>query len=77
MRVVLYEVKDVGVVGVEQTEVVVGARLDGVVEVAFGRGAPGAQVTTAKNRAEVAPIGRLVGHLAPAFANLLKQNSEG
>ncbi len=82
LRIVLDEVEDVRVVGVEQADVVVAALLDGEVEGAFAGalllgGVPGAEVATAEDGTEVAPERRLVQNLPPSFAHLRETKIQG
>ena len=69
--VVLDEVEDVGVVGVEEADVVAAALLDGGVEAALGlAGAPEPEVAAVQHGPQVLPVGRLVQHLPPLAAHL-------
>ena len=69
--VVLNEVEDVGVVGVEEADVVAAALLDGGVEAALGlAGAPEPEVAAVQHGPQVLPVGRLVQHLTPLAAHL-------
>ena len=69
--VVLNEVEDVGVIGVEEADVVAAALLDGGVEAALGlAGAPEPEVAAVQHGPQVLPVGRLVQHLTPLAAHL-------
>ena len=73
--VVLNEVEDVGVVGVEEADVVAAALLDGGVEAALGlAGAPEPEVAAVQHGPQVLPVGRLVQHLPPLAAHLQPWN---
>ena len=73
--VVLNEVEDVGVIGVEEADVVAAALLDGGVEAALGlAGAPEPEVAAVQHGPQVLPVGRLVQHLPPLAAHLQQGN---
>ena len=65
MRIILNEIKDVSIVGIEETDVVMAPELDAGVETAFVlspllAGVPRPQITTMEHWPEILPVGRLV-----------------
>ena len=65
MRIILNEIKDVSIVGIEEADVVVAPELDAGVEAPLVLSpllarVPGPQVATVEDRSEVLPIGGLV-----------------
>ena len=65
MRIILNEIKDVSIVGVEETDVVMAPELDAGVETAFVlspllAGVPRPQITTVEHWPEILPVWGLV-----------------
>ena len=65
MRIILNEIKDVSIVGIEEADVVVAPELDAGVEAPLVLSpllarVPGPQVATVEDRAQVLPVGGLV-----------------